>query len=297
MNDLVNYANQINREHELTDQHALAAVDHARRAGDLLVEAKARVPRGDWIKWLEQNVTVTPRTVQNYMKLSIALPKLYPEEAKRVSHLPLRKALATISINSNALADIDPNERSEVIEKLEGGQRVPQVLGELRRKKQLESLPRPVWLAVNVDGDQEISIIKLDGCRWHISVSPNPVGAKISPIQWNEMVSEASRHRDEMSDLTCRKREAKQKVADLAEALKIADKELQAAKQDLHKAATVLLENEHGIPQWGSYHWTTLPQELSDYLSGLSEDELVSWAPKLLSRSGLDELSARCGAA
>ena len=99
-NDLANYADRINREHDLAEQHAVTAMEHAQRAGDLLIEAKERVAYGDWLKWLKENVTVSPRMVQNYMKLARVLPHIEPEEAKRVSHLPIRKAIQTLVTES-----------------------------------------------------------------------------------------------------------------------------------------------------------------------------------------------------
>lgn len=44
-------AEQINEEHRRFEGASGAALDHAIRAGELLIEAKARCPRGNWQTW------------------------------------------------------------------------------------------------------------------------------------------------------------------------------------------------------------------------------------------------------
>ena len=39
-------------------------------ADDRLIEAKALLPHGDWIPWLEANTEVIPRQSQKYMRLA-----------------------------------------------------------------------------------------------------------------------------------------------------------------------------------------------------------------------------------
>lgn len=69
MNELALLGQEINQEHRLCADAAYSAVEHAIRAGELLVEAKAGVKHGDWLKWLEENFEGSRQTAQVYMKL------------------------------------------------------------------------------------------------------------------------------------------------------------------------------------------------------------------------------------
>lgn len=80
MNNIrINLAADINRHHELADSKAHEAIEHAVEAGKLLLEAKAAVPHGEWIGWLQSNVWVTPRRCQQYIRA--ALGKTTPVKA------------------------------------------------------------------------------------------------------------------------------------------------------------------------------------------------------------------------
>jgi hypothetical protein len=48
-------AHEANREHQLCDTAYATAVEHAVRAGALLIEAKERMPHGTWGTWLVAN--------------------------------------------------------------------------------------------------------------------------------------------------------------------------------------------------------------------------------------------------
>ena len=56
MSALVSLASDINREHQFAFGKAREALEHARRAGELLIQAKAGVPHGEWLPWLAANV-------------------------------------------------------------------------------------------------------------------------------------------------------------------------------------------------------------------------------------------------
>jgi len=66
----LNLASDINRFHELACQRADEAIDHAKQAGLLLLEAKAALQHGEWLPWLEQNIFVSARQVQRYMQVA-----------------------------------------------------------------------------------------------------------------------------------------------------------------------------------------------------------------------------------
>jgi hypothetical protein len=51
-----------------------AGLEHYRRAGEMLLEAKEQVERGEWGGWLDRHFHLTDRMAQRYMKLA-ELPK------------------------------------------------------------------------------------------------------------------------------------------------------------------------------------------------------------------------------
>ncbi len=86
-------ASSIRAEHEAAQAAALSAVAHAIRAGELLIEAKAALPHGEFGAWLAVNVSFSERTAQGYMKLA----RLSAEKRNGVADLSLRDALATLT--------------------------------------------------------------------------------------------------------------------------------------------------------------------------------------------------------
>lgn len=84
-------ATEIVRLHELALQHRDAAVDHARQAGRLLIEAKAAVGHGNWGSWVSNNVTFTLRTAERYM--NVAAPK-HKSDRLSFSHRPRKLSMA-----------------------------------------------------------------------------------------------------------------------------------------------------------------------------------------------------------
>jgi hypothetical protein len=63
-------ANLANVEHRAAIGAAEDAMSHAIRAGELLIEAKAGVPHGDWAGWLEEHFEATDRSARGYMRLA-----------------------------------------------------------------------------------------------------------------------------------------------------------------------------------------------------------------------------------
>jgi hypothetical protein len=57
--DLDQLAHEINRQQQLADDHFRTSIDHALRVGQLLLDAKARVPHGEWLTWLAANTSVS----------------------------------------------------------------------------------------------------------------------------------------------------------------------------------------------------------------------------------------------
>lgn len=69
-----NLAADINRLCEQAHDKADEAIGFAAQAGRLLLEAKATIPHGEWLGWLEQNIWVTPRQAQRYMQIAQGKP-------------------------------------------------------------------------------------------------------------------------------------------------------------------------------------------------------------------------------
>jgi site-specific DNA-methyltransferase (adenine-specific) len=67
---LFELADVANREHDLCRTSAYSMVEHAMNAGQALIEAKGRVPHGEWLPWLAENFEASERTAQNYMTVA-----------------------------------------------------------------------------------------------------------------------------------------------------------------------------------------------------------------------------------
>jgi hypothetical protein len=69
---------QIEREHYAALTAARDAIDHAVRCGELLTEAKKQVDHGEWLPWIETNLTFGARQAQKYMHLAENQMRLAP---------------------------------------------------------------------------------------------------------------------------------------------------------------------------------------------------------------------------
>src|SRR5262245_8311082 len=67
-------AQQINGAHAAAQHSLRASVEHAIRAGELLIEAKRTIKsatgHGSWTTWLAENVEFSERLAQSYMRLA-----------------------------------------------------------------------------------------------------------------------------------------------------------------------------------------------------------------------------------
>ena len=60
-------ATEINNLSKQAIASAGEAVEHARKAGELLLEVKNQLPHGQFLQWVKQNITVSLRQAQRYM--------------------------------------------------------------------------------------------------------------------------------------------------------------------------------------------------------------------------------------
>jgi hypothetical protein len=88
-------AEQINEEHRKVEAAMANTLQHARRAGKLLLEAKERTHHGEWLSWLEANFKGSARAAQMYMRVHSRWPDI-EANTKSVSDLTLTGALGAI---------------------------------------------------------------------------------------------------------------------------------------------------------------------------------------------------------
>lgn len=81
-----------NREHALARDSGEAMLEHALRAGRALLEAKGKMPHGEWLPWLRANFEGSERMAQRYMLLAGN-----PTRVSDLEEPSLRKALEAIS--------------------------------------------------------------------------------------------------------------------------------------------------------------------------------------------------------
>ena len=87
---LARLAKQINSAHDACEKVLVKAqqtsLQHAVRAGKLLVEAKKLVGHGQWLDWLEKHFAGNPRTAQRYMTLATELEKRQREAKQQAAN-------------------------------------------------------------------------------------------------------------------------------------------------------------------------------------------------------------------
>lgn len=90
---------EINASHEAACRSANATLDHARRAGVGLIQAKRDLAHGAWLPWLAENCpSISRQTAQRYMRIADRWDEIEAaRNASRETHLPLRQALALLA--------------------------------------------------------------------------------------------------------------------------------------------------------------------------------------------------------
>lgn len=117
----VDLATAINDEHRKCGEAVLTALDHAMRAGDLLIEAKAEIGHGNWQAWIEENFEGSVRRAQEYMRLAKNREAIEAEKARSSALLGIDRALRAIaapkskSSSDAPEADESLNEKSTLV--------------------------------------------------------------------------------------------------------------------------------------------------------------------------------------
>lgn len=91
--NLITWAADINAAHIEAMRHADSAVEHAKRAGFLLLKVKQKLTHGQFGEWLDKNSAVSARQAQRYMQAAQGKPLpvrtiAAPVKYDTVSHLP-----------------------------------------------------------------------------------------------------------------------------------------------------------------------------------------------------------------
>jgi len=100
---LVELAETVNREHAACEAAVRSALEHARRCGEALLEAKEAVGHGGFEAWIILDCQVSPRQARNYMTLARNWDKIVElSNRKRASemgleHLSIRAALRLLT--------------------------------------------------------------------------------------------------------------------------------------------------------------------------------------------------------
>jgi hypothetical protein len=167
---LTSLASAINAEHDAALHAAMTAIEHARRAGALLIDAKDQLPHGSWLPWLAEHCpTISVRTAQGYMRLARA-------DAQRVAHLTVRDALALLSVprDREAGRPLCGDEESVAIAELvsEGGWheddevQMAKLVSSIRRFGQMHPLlvrTAPDGRTLLVDGRRRLAALRAIG--------------------------------------------------------------------------------------------------------------------------------------
>ena len=95
-NSLADLAARIRAEHEGVAAAIRRGLEHAIRAGDLLIEAKGKVPHGEWLPWLA-TTGVPERAAQRYMRLARNRAKIETANPSDLSDLTVDAALALLA--------------------------------------------------------------------------------------------------------------------------------------------------------------------------------------------------------
>jgi hypothetical protein len=177
-NSLPDLAARIKAEHEAVG----AAMKHAIAAGELLAEAKSKVPHGEWLPWLEANCEMSERTAQAYMRIARELGKLEPAKAQRVADLSVRDALRSFSTATGA-ARLSPEGLDQALAKAEADGCMPldQTIRHIRRDERLsELLPPKSMTPPSSPAGRTVRIARHAGARqWLLAIGPNAAGLSL----------------------------------------------------------------------------------------------------------------------
>jgi hypothetical protein len=104
---LADLAVQINAEHRQFEDAISSSLANARKAGELLPQAKGQLRHGKWLLWLRENRQVTPRTAQRYMLVASRWEELVGK-CDTVSHLTFQQTVRLLTTPSGQEGGASP---------------------------------------------------------------------------------------------------------------------------------------------------------------------------------------------
>jgi hypothetical protein len=91
-NSLTDLAARIKAAHEATAIAMQRGLEHAIRAGELLIEAKIQLKHGQWLPWLLEHCAMSERTAQLYMRVAREQAELEASNPQGLADLTLESA-------------------------------------------------------------------------------------------------------------------------------------------------------------------------------------------------------------
>jgi hypothetical protein len=117
-NTLDDLVAQINESHDQVEKACTAAVGHALKAGQFLLEAKGQLNHGEFKPWIEANLDLSDRMARAYMRVAEKFPELPDEKRQRVADMSLRgvlKLLASPKDKADTQSDKQPESPDNIV--------------------------------------------------------------------------------------------------------------------------------------------------------------------------------------
>ena len=260
-------------------------LEHALKAGQLLLEAKKGLPHGEWLPWLRESCPdISERTAQNYMRLSREVSKLEPEKAQRVADLSYRDAIRVVSQGMGGIASQKPADQDVMIEAMERGETFSGAARELKRQPSNVAVVPPN-LRPNGEGRRIGILANQEAQKISIVVGPNRAGADLSThldkLRRDDLYAE---WRGQIDDLKVKADQLRQKAEHL-------EAQARGQQSDMQESIALDIEEEHGpamhfVETWDyaldSDAWATVntkkrPEDVADYLFENAEVSERGW--------------------
>jgi N6-adenosine-specific RNA methylase IME4 len=154
--ELDRLAQAINAAHEACISNGMGAVAHAVRAGQFLLQAKAKEPHGGWLAWFRANCSFSEDTAQVYMRLARRALQANTERARYLLAIGTIEEAAKLSTGISKYGLPDDGLLAEK-KSLRGA------LSELREQKRTERLARQHAGATGLPlSERRYSVLYLD---------------------------------------------------------------------------------------------------------------------------------------
>src|SRR5258708_7836069 len=101
-------ATRIRKEQRAIEAALTSIAAHVMAAGDLLIEAKKKLPHGQWLPWLTIHCEISERTAQVYMQLARKRIEIEanPQRAADLTDLTVRKMLTMVAPPSAKVVEL-----------------------------------------------------------------------------------------------------------------------------------------------------------------------------------------------